>query len=110
MEIFGYEDVKGACGIVPVNGESVEEGTGSVDGDGIQFSEGLDEVVGVSLADVLDPKVINNKGKNYGLGGVLPERRGSGNRGEAKVGKVSFETVVGNAAGLFKAGHAFSDI
>ena len=59
LEIFEHGDVAGACSIVSVNGESSEEGTGPVDGDGIQFWEGLDEVVGVSLADVLDPKVIN---------------------------------------------------
>ena len=38
---------------------------------------------------------------------MLPERRGYGNRGEAKMGKVSFEPVVGDASGLFEAGHAF---
>ena len=67
-------------------------------------------MVGVLFAGVLDPKVINNEGENDGLGGVLPERRGSGNRGEAKMGKASFESVVGDAAGLFEAGHAFSDL
>ena len=35
LEIFGHGDVAGACGIVPVKSESIEEGTGSVDGDGI---------------------------------------------------------------------------
>ena len=110
LEIFGHGDVTGACRIVPVNGESKEEGTGPVNGDGIQFLEGLDEVVGVFLANVLDPKVINYEGENDGLCGVLPERRGSGNRGVSKVGKVSFEPVVGGAAGLFEAGHAFSDL
>ena len=35
LEIFGYGDVAGARGIVPVNGESIEEGTILVDGDGI---------------------------------------------------------------------------
>ena len=64
-------------------------------------------MVGVLFADVLDPKVINDEGENDGLGGVLPERRGSGNRGEGKMGEVSFESVFGNAAGLFEAGHAF---
>ena len=63
LEIFGHGDVTCACGIVPVNGESVEEGTGPVDRDGIQFLEVLDEVVGVFLANVLDPKVVNNKGE-----------------------------------------------
>ena len=110
LEIFGNGDAAGACGIVPVNGESSEEEIGPVDGDGIQFLEGLDEVVGVFLSNVLDPKVINNERENYGLGGVLPELWGSGNRGEAKMGKVSFESVVGNAAGLLEARHDFSDL
>ena len=107
LEIFGHGGIAGACGIVPVNVDSAEEGTGPVDGYGIQFLEGLDEVVGVFLANVLEPKVINDEGENDGFGGVLPEREGSGNRGEAKVGEVSFEPVVEDAAGLFEAGHAF---
>ena len=110
LEIFWHGDVTGACGIFPVNGEPTEEGTVPVDGDGIQFLEGLDEVIVFFIANVFDPKVNNNEGANDGLGGVLPERRGSGNRGEAKMGEVSFEPVVGNAAGLFEAGHSFSDL
>ena len=30
LEIFGHGNVAGECGIVPVNGESAEEGTGTV--------------------------------------------------------------------------------
>ena len=86
LEIFGHGDVAGAYGIVPINGESAEEGTGLVDGDGVQFLEGLDEVVGVFLNDVLYPKVIDDEGEHDVLGGVLTKRRGSGNRGESKVG------------------------
>ena len=41
---------------------------------------------------------------------MLPERRSSGNRGKSKMGKMSFDPVVGNAAGLFEAGYAFSDL
>ena len=48
--------------MVPVNGESAEEGTGPVYGDGVEFLEGLDEVVGVRFSYVLDPKVIDNEG------------------------------------------------
>ena len=81
LEIFGHGDISGACGIVTVNGESAEEGTGPVDGDRVEFSEGLDKVVGVLFAYVIDPKVMNNEGENDGLGGVLPERRSSGNKG-----------------------------
>ena len=67
-------------------------------------------MVSIFLAGVLDLKVVYDEGENYGLGGVLPERRSSRNRGESKMGKVSFEPVVGDAAGLYEAGHAFSDI
>ena len=85
MEIVGHGYVAGECGIVPGNGKSKEEGTGPVDGDGVPFLEGLDEVVGVLLADILDPKVVNDKGENDELVAVLPERRSSGNRGESKM-------------------------
>ena len=85
LEIFGNGYVVGACSIVPVNDESAEERTGLVNGDGIQFLEGLDEVVGVFFAGVLDSKVINDEGENDGIGGVLPDSRSSGNRGESKV-------------------------
>ena len=67
-------------------------------------------MVGVLFADVYYPKVVNNEVENDGLGGVLPERRGSGNRGESKIGEVGFEAFVGDAASLFEAGHTFSGI
>ena len=41
---------------------------------------------------------------------MFPECRGSGNRGEANLVEVIFETVVGNASGLFEAGHDFLDL
>ena len=41
---------------------------------------------------------------------MIPERRSSGNRGESRMGEVRFEPVVDNAAGLFEAGHAFSNL
>ena len=60
-----------------------------------------------SFPNVLDAKVVKNKGENGGLGIVLPQRRGSGYRGETELGKVSFELVVGDAADLIEVGHAF---
>ena len=110
LGIFWHGDVAGAYVIVPVNGESAEYGNGTVNGYGVEFLEGLNGVVRVLFADVHNPKVINDEGENDGLGGVLSERRSSGNRGESRMGEVSFESVVGDAAGLFEAGHAFSYI
>ena len=62
LGIFWHGYVIGVCGIVPVNGESAEKVTGPVDGDGVEFLEDLDEVVGVLFADVLDSKLINDEG------------------------------------------------
>ena len=67
-------------------------------------------MVGVLFSDVLDAKVVNNEGEKVGLGVVLPQRRGSGYRDETKLGEVSVESVVGNAASLIEAGHAFLDL
>ena len=67
-------------------------------------------MVGVLFYYVLDPKVVNNKGENDGLGGVLPERWGSGHRSKSKMGKVSFELVVGDAAEFIEAGQPFSNL
>ena len=67
-------------------------------------------MVGVLFSDVLDAKVVNDEGEKYGLGIVLPQRRGSGNRDKAELGEVSFELVIGDAASLFEAGLAFSDL
>ena len=51
----------------------------------------MDKVVGVLFSGVLDAKVVNDEGEKYGFGVVLPQRRGSGYRGETELGKVSFE-------------------
>ena len=92
----------GGASALDVNGESAEEGTIPVDGNGVKFLQVLDEVVGVLFSDVLDAKVVNNVGEKYGLGVVLPQRRVYGYRGETELGEVSFESVVGDAAGLLE--------
>ena len=86
MEIFRHGDVTGVDSVVLVYGESTEEGTSPVDGDGVEFLEGLDEVVGVLFSDVLDAKVIYDEGEPYGFGVVLPQSRGSGYRGKTEIG------------------------
>ena len=97
------------CGIVLVNVYSAEEGTSPVYGDGVKFLQGLDEVVGVIFYHVLDAKVVNDEGEKYGIGVVLSQRQGSGYRGKTELGEVSFESVVGDAAGLLEGRHTFSD-
>ena len=79
------------CSIVLFNGESTEEGTSPVDVDGVEFLQGLDEMVGVLFSYVLDAKIVNDEVEKYGLGAVLPQRQGSGYRGETKLVEVSSE-------------------
>ena len=67
-------------------------------------------MVGVFLSDVLNPKFVDDEGENDELGGVLPERSSSGNRGKLKMVQVRFVPVVGDVAGLFEDGRAFLDI
>ena len=74
------------CGIVPVNGESSEEGTSPVDEDGVEFLQGLDEVVGVLFSGVLDAKVVYYEGEKYGFGVVLTQLQGSVYRGKTEMG------------------------
>ena len=67
-------------------------------------------MVGVLFSNVLDAKVVNNKGEKDELGVLIPQRRGSGYRGKTEMGKVSFESVVGDASGFLEAGHTFLDL
>ena len=87
MEIFGHGDVTGVCGVVPVNGESAEEGTSTVDGDGVEFLEGLDEMVGVFFSDVLDAKVVNDEGENMGLVSCFHSARVLGKRAKPNLAR-----------------------
>ena len=67
-------------------------------------------MVGVLFSDVLDAKVANDEGEKVRLGVVLPHRWSYGHRGKTELGEVIFESVVGDAADLLEAGHAFSDL
>ena len=86
MEIFRLGDVTGVYNVVPVDDESTEEGTSPVNGDGVEFMEGLDEVVGVLFSGFLDAKDVYDEGEKYGFGVVLPQRQGSGYRGKTELG------------------------
>ena len=72
LEVCGHGDVTCVCCVVPVNSESAKEGICPVDGDCVEFLEGLDEVVVVLFSDVLDAKVVYDEGEKYGFGLVLP--------------------------------------
>ena len=59
------------------------------------------------LADVLDTKIVDQKGEADVFSGMFPKGRGPSDRGVAKLCKVYLEPIVRDAAGLFQAWHAF---
>ena len=63
LEIFGHGDVAGACGVVPVNGESAEEGTSPVDEDGVQFWRAWMRWSAFSFLMYLNPKLSTMRDK-----------------------------------------------
>ena len=67
LEIFGHGDVTVACHILPVNGESAEEGTGPVDGYGIQFWRAWMRRSAFSLPMYLTPKSSTTREKMISL-------------------------------------------
>ena len=62
------------------------------------------------LVDVLDTGIVEHKREADVFGGMLPKGRGSSDGGVAKLGNVDLEPIVRNAAGLFQAWNAFTDI
>ena len=62
------------------------------------------------LANLLDTGIVNHRGEADVFGGMLPKGRGLSEVGLAKLGKVYLEPIVCNAAGLFRAWHAFADL
>ena len=62
------------------------------------------------LADMLDTKIFDHKGEADVFSGMFPKGRGPSDRGVAKICKVYLEPIVRDAAGLFRAWHAFADL
>ena len=81
-----------------------------IGGDFVGLLEGLEEVFGMVVANVLDSKVIHDEHKNDGSPFVVPEARHSGALVVAVGGKSFGEEVIGQFASLFEAIDAFCDL
>ena len=66
----GY--INGSAAIIPLDGDTRIEGACPVGGDGVQFLEGAEEMLGVFAADVFDSEVIYDEGESNIAGCVLP--------------------------------------
>ena len=109
-KVVGHANVTGARDVVPGNGETAVNGTGTIDGYTVDFLEGLDEVVIIFFAGIFDAKIIHYKGKSDGFGGIIPKGRGAGNGRKSELRKVRFEAIIGDAPGLFEAGHNLANL
>ena len=67
-------------------------------------------MVRIFFADIFDSEVVNDKGEGDFTRSMLPEGRGAGDRRISKLGKVYFQTFIGDAAGLFETRHDFADL
>ena len=93
-------------GVIPLECEAKEKRASPVNGNGEHLFECLDEVVGVFFTNKFHTEIVNNKGEGDRLCGMTPKGGCMRNRVIPKRGKVRCEAVVGNAPGLFEAGHA----
>ena len=110
FDIPWHGDVDGAIGVVPVQGEAKELGSQNINGDLVLGTEGSNEVLEVRRVSVLDPEVINDKGKDDTVGVVFPKGRGVAYGEVAKLGEVCNKVLVGNASGLLEARHTLADL
>ena len=58
--------------------------------------EGLDQVVSILFVDVFDAEVFEDKGEGDVTRRILTEGRGAGDRRISKLGKVDFQTFIGD--------------
>jgi hypothetical protein len=79
-------------------------------GDSVELTEGVEKMMGVIFAHILDTKVVNYQGESDRTGVVGSQGGGSRDGTVSILGKVKGELVVGNTAGLFEAWHPLSDL
>jgi len=93
--IAGHGEFDRAFGVVPVQVEATELGSGQINGDGVVLAEGGDEEVGSRLANTLDAKVIDNESKHDWFGGVDKDTGGVMGLDKTSRGELAHELLVG---------------
>jgi hypothetical protein len=68
------------------------------------------EVLGMLLADILDPEIIDDKDAQDRVSVVLEVSRNGGDRSIAILGEMDNKTFVGKDTGMWKTIHAFVDL
>jgi hypothetical protein len=109
-DVSRHRDVHIFVGVIPADGEAVEQCAAPILGDRVELTKGPEEVLGMLGANVFDAEIVNDEGEGDGTSGVGPKRGGAGNRGVAKLGETKGEAIVGDVTGLFEAGHPLPDL
>ena len=67
-------------------------------------------MINIFFSEIFDAEVVDDKGEGDFTRRMLPEGGDAGDRRISKLGKVDFQPVIGNAAGLFETWHDFTDL
>jgi hypothetical protein len=84
--IVGHGNVDIFFGVVPFYSEATIKFAFPVGGNGVKVLKGIDEVVGIVFANILDAKVINNEAEGDVTALVLPKAGGLRSWGVAVFG------------------------
>ena len=86
--VFGHRNVNMTGGVIPVNFETEVAGTGPINCQCVFCGKGRKKVIGISLGEIFNTKVINSKGEGCVAQKVSPKARCVSHRDIAKWGKV----------------------
>ena len=107
FDVPWHGNVTGTVDVVPLDCEAAILASFPVFGDFVELVEGEQQVVHVGFVGVFNTEVVDHKGEGKGAGGVFPQAGSERNRCVPMRCQVLDEAVVGDAAGLGKAVHAF---
>jgi hypothetical protein len=95
--------------IVPFDGQTTIKRACPISGDSGELVEGVEKVIGVLFAHVLDSEIVDDKGECNVASFVSPQTWSAWSGVVSELGKVLGETLACNDAGLFESVHALSD-
>ena len=76
LDVAGHRIVDSAGFVIPLESEATVQGAGPIGGDDVQLLQGVDQMLGMFAAGILDAKVIDNQGESDWSGFVFRKRPG----------------------------------
>ena len=100
-DIMGHGNIHISSSVVPFQGKAKVARTSPILGESIAVTKSRKEMIGVSLGEVFDTKIVHSKSERGAASGMVPETRGEAHGRVAIGGEMVFQLVVGKDAGLF---------